>query len=153
MKIVCKLLLIGCLTLLKIFGGESDPTVEAYIVVNAESGKVLYEKRADQLMYPASTTKIATALFAMQTVGDQLDQMVTAPRVAIGSITPSKKRKAKYTFPSYWIEVGSSHLGIKTGERLSLRELLHGMLIASANKNSPFKVTPSSIWVSIARIR
>ena len=48
--------------------GQAPPaiTAEAAILVEASTGRVLYEKNADRLMYPASMTKIMTCLLALE---------------------------------------------------------------------------------------
>ncbi|MBQ7305550.1 MAG: D-alanyl-D-alanine carboxypeptidase, partial [Clostridia bacterium] len=51
------------------------------ILIEASTGKVIFEKNADQIMYPASTTKILTALLALE-FGD-LDQVCTVSENAI----------------------------------------------------------------------
>ena len=51
------------------------------LLVDAHTGQVLFEKQADQRMYPASTTKVMTLLVAVEQGGD-LDRMVKVPRSA-----------------------------------------------------------------------
>lgn len=84
------------------------------ILVEAETGTVIFEKNADQIMYPASTTKIMTALLAI-TCGD-LDQTCTVSSNAI-------------TF--YEDDVTTADL--REGEEMSLRDLLYATMIKSAN--------------------
>lgn len=106
---------------------------EAAILVNADSGAILFEEDAYSLRYPASTTKIATAIFALHKVGDQLDVPFTAGQDSVCSVTQEAKKKSNYSIPTYWLEPDGSHIGIKNGETLTLRHLLEGMLIASGN--------------------
>ncbi len=65
--------------------------------------------------------------------GDSLNEVVRATQESIASISSVAKQRSHYTHPSYWIEIGSSHMGIKLGEEMSYRDLLYGMLVASAN--------------------
>lgn len=81
------------------------------IVVDAWSGAPLYEKNADSRFYPASTTKIMTALLIIE--AGALEQEV--------EITPEDAR------------VGESSLSIHPGERFSRRQMMYGLLLKSAN--------------------
>ena len=69
-----KMLRVLALTLICCFGfstaalaAQSEPsiTAEAAIVVEASTGRVIYEKNADRLMYPASLTKMMTCILAL----------------------------------------------------------------------------------------
>lgn len=84
------------------------------ILIEASTGKVIFEKNADQIMYPASTTKILTALLALD-FGD-LDQVCTVSENAI-------------TF----YEDDVTTIDLRVGEQLPLRELLYAALVKSAN--------------------
>ncbi len=112
---------------------DLDISAKAAILINAESGDVLYEKNADQLLPPASTTKIATGAYILHLREEKLDNEVEAKQDAIGWISEEKKISSGYSLPSYWLEPGACHMSIKKGEKLSLRELMYGMMIASAD--------------------
>ena len=59
------------------------------ILVEAETGEVLYERNARERAYPASTTKIMTALLVLETLeryDSPIDQVVTVPREAEGHL-------------------------------------------------------------------
>lgn len=109
---------------------------ESAILVNADTGAILYEKNAHALQYPASITKIATAAYALKKAGNKLDTIVVADHDAVASISEETLRRSNYTLPAYWLTPGGSHIGIKKGEELSLRDLLYGMMIASGNDAS-----------------
>jgi len=81
------------------------------LLMDAGTGRILYEKNARQRMYPASITKIMTALVALEH-GD-LDAEVTIPRQAAG------------------IEGSSMYLA--AGETYTLEELLYGLMLVSGN--------------------
>ena len=83
------------------------------IVMDLASGRVLFEKDADKRMYPASTTKIMTALLALEY--GHLDETVTVPK----QITKLPK--------------DSSLVPLKAGEKLSLLDLLYGLMLPSGN--------------------
>ena len=84
------------------------------ILIEAESGRVVFEKNCDQIMFPASTTKILTGLIALER-GD-LDQECTVSESAI-------------TF--YEDDVTTADL--REGEKMKLRDLLYATLVKSAN--------------------
>lgn len=89
-------------------------TADAAILVDGRSGMVLYEKNPDKIMYPASTTKIMTAIIALEKCG--LNEQMVASIRAVHDIGP-----------------GGMHIGILPGEVLTFNDLLHAMLIRSAN--------------------
>lgn len=94
-----------------LFGGEI--TTNAVLLVDADSGEVLFSKNADEQIYPASTTKLMTALLTIENAS--LDDEVTVGDEVTG-------------FPS-----GSSLLGMTSGETLTIRDLLHGIFLVSGN--------------------
>lgn len=86
-------------------------TAEAAVLMDAGTGQVLYAQNAAQPRPPASTTKIVTALLALE--GGVLDQVVTvSPRAAA---------------------VGESSMGLFPHQRLTLRQLVYGALLCSGN--------------------
>ena len=93
------------------------PTIhsEAAILIDAKTGKVLYGKNEEQQKYPASTTKILTAIIALETL--TLNTEITASYEAVMSI------------PS-----GYSNAAIQPGETLTFQDLLDLFLIHSANE-------------------
>lgn len=94
---------------------EAQPVIagQTGILIDAKTGNTLYEKHPDRAMYPASTTKIMTALLAIE--HGQLDQMVT-----VGSEV-------------HLIGWDSSRAGLQPGDQLSLRDLLYGLMLPSGN--------------------
>lgn len=115
---------------------EVSVQADSAIVMNAETGAILYQKNARKLQVPASITKIATAMYSLKVRGDKLDTMIAAEHDAIASISQEERRRSNYTLPAYWLEPGTSHIGIKRGEELSLEDLLYGIMIASAGDAS-----------------
>ena len=85
------------------------------VLIDAKTGKILLQKDMNKQLYPASTTKILTAILAIENLN--LDSKLTASRSAVMSI------------PS-----GYSNAGIKVGESLSVSDLLEMFLIHSANE-------------------
>lgn len=88
---------------------------EAGIVMDIDSGAILYAKNIDDPHYPASITKILTALVALE--NNELTDIVT--------ITPED-----YNF----LERGDNHIGLKNKEEITMEDALHGTLLASGNE-------------------
>ena len=103
------------------------------ILMNADTGAILFEKNAHKKLHPASITKIITASYGLKRKRETLDQFVTASQESIGSVSSTAKRRSKYTLPAHWIEVGGAHIGLKRGEKLKFETLLYGMMLASGN--------------------
>jgi len=110
-----------------------EVSAKAAILLNAETGTVLYEKNAHQPMFPASITKITTAMYALEKKSYALDDPVMATADAISAVHPHVKRAANSKHPPYRLEFGGSHMGIKIGEVLSFRVLLYGLMLSSGN--------------------
>ena len=90
---------------------------ESGIVMDVDSGAILYAKNIDDQHYPASITKVMTALVALQNY--ELDEVV------------------KFTWDNIgFLEYGDAHIGIKPDEEISMEDALFGMLLASANEVS-----------------
>lgn len=106
---------------------------DAAILMNAETGAILYDKNGKTAHYPASITKIATALYAIKMKEGKLEEEAIADQDAIGSITEEAKVNSNYKVPPYRMVVGGSHVGIKKGESMTLRALLYGLMLASGD--------------------
>ena len=89
---------------------------EAYIVMDADSGQVIMEKNADEVLYPASITKIMTMALALEKAQGQLDTQLTVSYDAV-----------------HQLEYGSSHIALQEGEVVSLEDVLYGTELESAN--------------------
>lgn len=118
-----------------LFSRPLDFTIkgDAAILINAESGAVLFEKNSLRPLYPASTTKIATALYALHLLKGETQKMVTANKESLKVVTDSYKKSKDYQIPPYWLEPDGTHIRLKLGEEMSYDSLLQGMLIASGN--------------------
>ena len=84
------------------------------ILIESSTGKILYEKNANEQRYPASTTKIMTAILTVENC--QLTDVATASHNAIYSVPPTY-----------------SHASIVEGEELTIEQLLNVLLIQSAS--------------------
>ncbi len=102
------------LTLASIFPCQAkaiSTSATSAILIDALSGRVLYEENADREMLIASTTKVMTAVVALETHG--LSEKVTIRR-------------------EYTLAEGSS-MYLKEGEELRLETVLYGLMLASGN--------------------
>lgn len=94
------------------YADDLSITGEAAILIDAETGQILYEKNADMQLFPASTTKIITAILAIEY--GNLNDIVTIDEEVV-------KR------------TDGTHIALEVGEQMSLDDLLHALLIESAN--------------------
>ena len=107
-------LIVAALLVLLAQGARSQDlplAAQSAALVDSYSGEFLYTKNADAKQYPASSTKILTALIVIE--AGNLDQMVT--------VAPEDTK------------VEPSSLNLKPGQQFTRRQLLFGMLLKSAN--------------------
>ena len=88
---------------------------EGAILMDAVTGTILYEKNVDQQFYPASTTKIMTALLAIENCA--LEDVITYTEEDIYSLEP-----------------GASNIALRPGEQITVEQSLYGLLLASGNE-------------------
>lgn len=112
---------------------QVDISAKAAVLMNAETGAILYEKNAYLPLYPASITKIITALYALEKRGDQLNQMVEISKEAISSVSPQERRDKLGIHPPYRLEFGGSLMGLKVAELVSAETLFYGLMLSSGN--------------------
>ncbi len=125
-------------SLITLFSLQASPLkVEVFakgaILMNAETGAVLWEKNGRHPFYPASTTKMITGLYALERKGAVLDELVTATQEALLAVPPAFRRATDGDHPPYRLEFGGTHMGIKVGETLPFRTLIYGLMLASGN--------------------
>lgn len=89
-------------------------TSESGIVIDAESGDILFEKNAHKPMYPASTTKVMTAVLTLENAN-------LNDKVIIDKETPF---------------TDGSRIYVKEGEEFTVEQLLNALLIQSANDSA-----------------
>lgn len=90
-------------------------SAKAAILIEANTGVVLYAKNVHEHMYPASTTKLMTALIAYE--NSALDDIVNFSYDAVFSLEP-----------------GSANIGIDPGQAMDMEECLYGIMVGSANE-------------------
>ncbi len=110
----------------------TNVTADSAVLVNSDTGAVLFSKNPNKPQYPASVGKMATALYALHSNRDDLDRVVIADGESLARVDPQAKRKANYGLPAYWLENDAKLVNIRQGEELSLRDLLYATLVASA---------------------
>lgn len=103
----------------QIEGWPTGPKIysEAGIVMDVDSGAILYAKNIDDRHYPASITKVATALVALEEF--KMDEIVKVTKDDIS-----------------FLEYGDAHIGLKPDEEITMWDAMHGMLLASGNEVS-----------------
>ncbi|MCR5690786.1 MAG: D-alanyl-D-alanine carboxypeptidase [Eubacterium sp.] len=109
-------LILGIATILRTSVQTKAMTLSAdsAIVMDVQSGTILYEKNMDKKEYPASITKVMTAMLAIE--NSSLEEVVT------------------YSSQSLQLESGASNIGIVEGEKLTMEESLYAILLMSANE-------------------
>lgn len=91
-------------------------SAKSVIMLEASTGKILYERNADEKLAPASMTKMMSLLIIMESIEQgiiRLDEMVTVSENASS--------------------MGGSQILLETGEQMSVDDLIKGIAIASAN--------------------
>lgn len=98
---------------------NNKPSIEseAALLIDNKTGKILYEKNASKKMYPASTTKIMTAILTLENCN--LNDIITASYNAVQSVPE-----------------GYANAEIQIGEQLSVKQLLQLLLVHSANDSA-----------------
>ncbi len=105
---------------------------ETAILIDADTGKVLFEKNADKKMFPASTTKVATALFAINKL-QNLNSWIKVSKEPLKKMPKRVKVAKKYKIQPYYLEPDGTTFQLVTGEILTFRDLLFGTLMISGN--------------------
>ncbi len=91
--------------------GQPMLTAQAAILIDAETGLTLWERNSTERNFPASTTKMMTALLCAEKL-DPNQVVIVSERAA---------------------KIGESSMNLETGEKLRVHDLLLGLLLNSAN--------------------
>ena len=96
--------------------GVANPSIQAptCLLMEAKTGKIIYEKNAYEKMFPASTTKIMTAILALE--HRNLSDTAVVSSNAISTVPQ-----------------GYSHANLQPDEILTIEQLLYALLLPSAN--------------------
>ncbi len=92
----------------------SDIEAPNLLLAETSTGKILYERDAEKRIFPASITKLMTAILVVENC--ELDEIVTVSENAVKSVPP-----------------GYVNANLQVGEELTVEDLLYVMLIPSAN--------------------
>lgn len=114
-RILC-LLLTACLLVTPAMAAELDVAAPSAILMEAETGTILFEKAAHERLAPASVTKVMTLLLVMEALDSgqiSWDDQVTASEFAAGK--------------------GGSQVYLEPGEQMSMDEMLKSVVVSSAN--------------------
>ncbi|MBQ4608139.1 MAG: D-alanyl-D-alanine carboxypeptidase, partial [Clostridia bacterium] len=97
---------------------ESMLIAKSAILIEATTGEVLFEKNADEIMYPASTTKILTCHIALE-MSDLENDVVMISQEAINLVPPTYA-----TIP------------VNVGEEVAMKDLIAATLVRSGNEGA-----------------
>ena len=118
MKLKFKIILLSFFIIISFqtfsFADDISLSSEAAILVEVSTGRILYEKNSTKQMYPASTTKILTAILVIENC--KLDEIVTVKQSALNNI------------PNGYVTCN-----LQVGEKLTVNDLLYALMIPSAN--------------------
>ncbi len=100
--------------------GDWEVLAKAALLADPETGEILYARNIHETLYPASLTKIMTGLLVLEAIEDgrlAMDTVLTASESAIANLPDD-----------------GSNAGIRVGEELTVEQLLHCILVVSANE-------------------
>lgn len=109
--VICTFVCLALVFALTTLSSAVNCSAKSAILIEAEGGEIIYEKNAYELLPMASTTKIMTAVVALEKC--DLDKHVTVTADAVG--------------------IEGSSLYLKEGDRYTMRDLLYGLMLQSAN--------------------
>lgn len=117
-KIVTLCICFGLLLSINLVKADTDlaPNAKSAILIEASTGKIIYEKNSHEKLAPASMTKMMSMLVIVESIEKGIigwDDMVTA------SLNASK--------------MGGSQILLETGEQMSVSDLFKGVAVASGN--------------------
>jgi D-alanyl-D-alanine carboxypeptidase (penicillin-binding protein 5/6) len=116
-KYICAVIFTAVILAINISAAPPDIISEAVILMDADSGQVLFEKNMRAKMYPASMTKVMTALLALEK--GNLRDIIEMSHEAVESVGRD-----------------TSHIALAEGERLTLEQALYAAAIESGNDAS-----------------
>ena len=99
-----------------------DPVIERarnVYLYNIENEQLLFEKDADQLIFPASMVKIMTAILAIEYLGDRWDETVKVPKEAVEAARGN-----------------STKINLKADEEVTIGDLISSIIVGGANDSS-----------------
>jgi len=100
----------------EINNADIEVASQSAVLMEAESGKIIFAKNENKAMAPASVTKIMTLLLVMEAISEE--------RISLDSSVP---------ISAYAASMGGSQVFLKEGENMTVRDLIKCTVIASAN--------------------
>ena len=100
--------------------GDWEVAAKAALLIDPDTEEILYARNIHERLYPASLTKVMTALLVLEAVDSgklTMDTVLTASQTAIDNLPPD-----------------GSNAGIKVGEEMTVEQLLYCILVVSANE-------------------
>lgn len=113
--LILVVIILNCIFSINTLAVELDINAESAISVELSTGRIVYEKDAHKKMYPASTTKVMTALLVLENCS--LDEKVKVSYSAIQAVPE-----------------GYSNAKLQVGEELPVKDMLYALMIPSANE-------------------
>ena len=98
------------------YADEVDIEAPSVLLMEAESGTVLYEKNADEVRHPASVTKVMTLLLVFEAIDSGKIKMTD-------SVTVSDRAAS----------MGGSQVFLEVGEQMSVEDMIKSVVVCSAN--------------------
>lgn len=105
---------ISCFYVFADVSDKPELAADSAVLMDADTGEILYDKNMDKTQYPASTTKIMTALLAIENL--DYDDTVTVSRRAADVV------------------IEGANLDCKYGEQFRVKDVVYGLMLHSANE-------------------
>jgi serine-type D-Ala-D-Ala carboxypeptidase (penicillin-binding protein 5/6) len=109
-RLICFIIVLFSLNV--VFAYDFEITSKSAIVCDLNSDTILYSKNIDKKIYPASTTKVLTAILAIENL--DLNQTISVTKKALDLVP-----------------LNSSSMNLKVGDIVTVNDLLHGLLLVS----------------------
>lgn len=112
---------------------EVQSDARAILLMDYGSERVLYEKNAHTPLYPASTTKVGTAVYFLENHRKLLEKQVQVSDSALTMTTEKIKNEANFSDPPWWLEDDGVIIGLEARQKLPVRDLFYALMVGSAN--------------------
>lgn len=102
------------------------------VVYDADYDMVLFSKKADQKIHPASTTKLATFLYSLSLNREKKEYLMVLPEV-LKSMPKAQKISSNYSVVPYLLEPDAYTVGLHPNSFYTIEDLYHALFLVSAN--------------------
>ncbi len=117
--IIMLVLLVSCVPMASAIEDAPKVKAENVMLISMNTGATIYEKNADEQIYPASTTKLMTMAVAIDLIPDLRATLTFDKKEAYADLV-----------------IGSSNMGLKDEEEVVLEDILYGIAVSSANEGT-----------------